>query len=499
MDTKTAPVAESHSLPKLALTVVEGSSDPVTTTFHAPFRIGRDPECQVILKDAAVSKIHLEVYFEKNQWWARDLNSTNGTFSGKKKITRVPLGGKTKLVLGRTGPLLTFEVEGAASDAEKTVLRTILSPTAFIDKYWKSPDEKDGAGDKTRAIRQKVYSREVARERTISGKYVKIIAAVALVAVLASAYAYYKHTQVQKQLDLAQNAFYEMKALDLSYAALKKQLVAAGGDTLARPEVTSYWAKRKELTSTYDKFLGELGIYSEGMDEKARSIYHVARIFGECEIGMPDDFVEETENYIDLWKKSPRLRQSIARAIENGYPSRIASSMIACDLPPQFFYLALQESEFDSSVVGPATRFGIAKGMWQFMPSTAIAYGLKTGPLVQVPKADPRDERHDVRKSTVAAAQYISDMYNTDAQASGLLVIAGYNWGHNAVKALIRQMPGNPRERNFWKFLNQYRDKIPKQTYDYVFYIFSAAVIGENPKLWGFSMEAPFPSTTPNN
>lgn len=133
------------------------------------------------------------------------------------------------------------------------------------------------------------------------------------------------------------------------------------------------------------------------------------------------------------------------------------------------------------------------------MPSTAIAYGLKTGPLVQVPKADPRDERQDVGKSTAAAAQYISDMYNTDAQASGLLVIAGYNWGHNAVKTLIRQMPGNPRERNFWRFLTQYRDKIPKQTYDYVFYIFSAAVIGENPKLWGFSMEAPFPSTTPKN
>jgi hypothetical protein len=54
-------------------------------------------------------------------------------------------------------------------------------------------------------------------------------------------------------------------------------------------------------------------------------------------------------------------------------------------------------------------------------------------------------------------------------------------------------MPGNPRERNFWKFLQQYRDKIPKQTYDYVFYIFSAAVIGENPALWGFSFDKPFP------
>jgi soluble lytic murein transglycosylase-like protein len=231
------------------------------------------------------------------------------------------------------------------------------------------------------------------------------------------------------------------------------------------------------------------------MDDKQKTIYHVARVFGECEIGMPADFNDEVENYIDLWKKSPRLRQAISRAVESGYPARISAALIAEDLPPQFFYLALQESEFDSAVVGPETRFGIAKGMWQFMPATAVQYGLKTGPLIRVARPDPRDERQNVSKSTSAAARYISDMYNTEAQASGLLVIAGYNWGHNVVRGLIREMPENPRDRNFWKFLTQYRDKIPKQTYDYVFYIFSAAVIGENPKLWGFNMEQPFPTT----
>ena len=133
------------------------------------------------------------------------------------------------------------------------------------------------------------------------------------------------------------------------------------------------------------------------------------------------------------------------------------------------------------------------------MPGTAVQYGLKTGPLIRIARPDPRDERQDVAKSTSAAARYISDMYNTEAQASGLLVIAGYNWGHNVVRGLIREMPENPRDRNFWKFLTQYRDKFPKQTYDYVFYIFSAAVIGENPKLWGFNMEKPFPGTSQPN
>jgi len=489
MKTKTISIPESLSIPKLTLTILEGTADPKVYTFTAPFRLGRDDECQVVLTDAAVSKVHLEVFFEKEKWWARDLDSTNGTFKGKKKITKLDLGGKTKLVLGRTGPLLTFEVEGAPVEADKTILKTLLSPTAFVNKYLKDPGEKDEAGERTILIRDRVRS----EKKKLSRKYIYIIAGVAVIALIASGYAYYKHSQVARQEQLAQDAFYEMKALDLAYAALKKQFATTGGDTLAKPELGAYRDRRKQLFATYDKFLGELGIYSEGMDEKAKAIYHVARIFGECEIGMPDDFIAEVENYIDEWKKSPRLRQAMARAVENKLPGRIAGAMIIHDLPPQFFYLALQESEFDSMIIGSPTRLGIAKGMWQFMPSTAIAYGLKTGPLVQVSRFDPHDERHDVAKSTDAAAHYLSDMYNTEAQASGLLVIAGYNWGHNAVRNLIRQMPGNPRERNFWNFLAQNRDKIPKQTYDYVFYIFSAAVIGDNPKLWGFSFEKPFP------
>jgi hypothetical protein len=99
-----------------------------------------------------------------------------------------------------------------------------------------------------------------------------------------------------------------------------------------------------------------------------------------------------------------------------------------------------------------------------------------------------------VEKSTRAAARYLRDIYETEAQASGLLVLASYNWGHNLVKGLIRELPENPRERNFWAFLKTYKSRVPKQTYDFVYYIFSAAVIGENPQLFGFSFDKPVDS-----
>ena len=132
---------------------------------------------------------------------------------------------------------------------------------------------------------------------------------------------------------------------------------------------------------------------------------------------------------------------------------------------------------------------GIAKGMWQFIPETGWRYGLRTGPLVELRRPDPRDERHNFEKSTRAAAAYLRRIYETDAQASGLLVIASYNWGEGNVLSRIRSMPAGPRERNFWKLL--YHKRIPKETYDYVFYIVSAAVIGENPRLFGFDFDNP--------
>ena len=50
-------------------------------------------------------------------------------------------------------------------------------------------------------------------------------------------------------------------------------------------------------------------------------------------------------------------------------------------------------------------------------------------------------------------------------------------------------MPENPRERNFRKLLEQHR--VPQETYDFVCYIFSASVIGENPRLSGFDFDNP--------
>jgi len=151
----------------------------------------------------------------------------------------------------------------------------------------------------------------------------------------------------------------------------------------------------------------------------------------------------------------------------------------------------MQESGFNPTASGPPTRYGIAKGMWQLIPETARRYGLNVGLSSQDARVDMADERLNWEKATAAAASYIKELYATDAQASGLLVMASYNWGERRVVDQLRRMPLNPRERNFWTLLGQHRDDVPPQTYNYVFSILSAAVIGENPRLFGFPFDNP--------
>ena len=125
------------------------------------------------------------------------------------------------------------------------------------------------------------------------------------------------------------------------------------------------------------------------------------------------------------------------------------------------------------------------------MPQTAVHYGMRLGPLVDEQRPDVMDDRHHFDKETVAASKYLKDLYGNDAQASGLLVMACYNWGQPQVLRLVRSLPPNPRDRNFWKLLEKHRKEVPSETYDYVFRIVAAAVIGENPRLFGFHFDNP--------
>ena len=465
--------------------------------FTEPFHIGRDHDCDLRVNDPHVSRKHLAGSFEDGVWRLRDLKSANGMFVDGRRVETTSITGTLSLSLGADGPVLTFEVEAAEGTKRRSPLPETIRQggretrllASYAERYFGSGAGEERVGGRTRMIRR-AFEEVQRRQRR---KYWWIVAVLAVLGLGTGGFALYKHRQVRQQQALALELFYGMKALDVDIANVER-LIAASGKPQAKEQAKRYMARRRHMENTYDRFLAVLNLYDANLSEEDRLILRVTRLFGECELAAPNEYMSNVKRYIKKWQSSPRYERAVKQAEQMGFTRTIADEFQAQNLPPQFFYLAMQESSFDPFVSGPPTYAGIAKGMWQFIPETGARYGLTIGPFAKVRRPDPGDDRHHWQKATRAAARYIKDIYATDAQASGLLVMASYNWGEGRVIKLLRSMPQNPQERNFWKVLEKYRNRVPDQTYDYVFYIVSAAVIGENPRLFGFSFDNPLGS-----
>ncbi len=60
----------------------------------------------------------------------------------------------------------------------------------------------------------------------------------------------------------------------------------------------------------------------------------------------------EVHQYVRRWQATDRFQNAIEVATKSGYVQTISAELLAEDLPPHFFYLALQESGFDPYISG---------------------------------------------------------------------------------------------------------------------------------------------------
>ncbi len=116
-------------------------------------------------------------------------------------------------------------------------------------------------------------------------------------------------------------------------------------------------------------------------------------------------------------------------------------------LPKELKAMAVIESALNPRAVSRAR----AKGMWQFMYSTAKNYGLKINSYV--------DERLDPVKAADAAARYLRDAYRIFGDWN--LAISAYNCGAGNVNKAIRRAGGN---KDFWTIY----EYLPRETRGYV-------------------------------
>lgn len=119
----------------------------------------------------------------------------------------------------------------------------------------------------------------------------------------------------------------------------------------------------------------------------------------------------------------------------------------AHNMPLELKYLAIVES-----ALNPRARSRVgATGLWQFMYATGKEHGLDVNSYV--------DERSDLDKSTKAACEYLTRVYNRFKDWD--LALASYNSGPGNVSKAIRRSGG---KKNYWNI----RSFLPRETAGYV-------------------------------
>ena len=148
------------------------------------------------------------------------------------------------------------------------------------------------------------------------------------------------------------------------------------------------------------------------------------------------------------------------------------------DIPLEMKYLAIVESALRPQI---KSRVG-ATGLWQFMYGTGIQFDLKVSSYV--------DERQDPVQATIAACQYLSQLFKIFGDWD--LALAAYNSGPGNVTKAIKRSGGY---KNYWNI----RPYLPRETAGYLpafyatMYIFEYAeehkIYPEIPKIFNFDTD----------
>ena len=170
-------------------------------------------------------------------------------------------------------------------------------------------------------------------------------------------------------------------------------------------------------------------------------------------INSPFEYVynQQVRNYIDVYSVKKRKLTSRLLGMAEIYFPLFEEQLDKHNLPLELKYLAIIESALNPIA---RSRCG-ASGLWQFMLNTGKMYDLKVTSYV--------DDRLDPYKSTVAACEHLSDLYNI--YHDWAIVLAAYNAGAGCINRAIRTANLDTSERiTYWK-IQKY---LPVETQNYV-------------------------------
>ncbi len=144
------------------------------------------------------------------------------------------------------------------------------------------------------------------------------------------------------------------------------------------------------------------------------------------------------------------------------------------NMPLELALLPVIESGFQPMARSPYR----AAGLWQFMPATGQAFGLKNTWWY--------DGRYDVTASTLAAMDYLADLAG-QFDGDWELALAAYNAGPGTVRRAIRRNEAEDRPTDYWSL------KLPDETRRYVPRLLAVAKVVRDPHRFDIQL-SPLPN-----
>lgn len=430
--------------------------------------IGRSDAADLMLNDDGLSRVHATIHREGDRVWILDEASTNGTLVNDVLVppTGSPLSDRDEISLGN-----------------HTTILINVRPVAIPNP--------EGSGDKPAATITWPSPLIVA-----GGGVVIVLLTAVTIGVFATRDTNNNRNTLPQRVDQprvntpargqSNNIAAVVPTVSPSPTVTPEVEPSGTGSENSSVVVKEYRSMTKEEQTEY----------------VAQQAQQVARMIGNRDgFAFSPEVVRQIKIWVDAYSRrlnSPRptggcnmrhdLRTLLTRASQHA--PLISKSFYEKGLSPQVgLYLAMIESEYC-----PCLSSGTgAKGMFQFVGTTARRYGVQD---VSQPSTDPRfDDRCKVEIMAPIAAQYMKDlvgMYGT-GPLSVPLAVASYNSGEGGLSSnLFRTLDAvRGSERSFWSLVadsSRLSSQFQRENIKYVPHFFGAAIVGENPRVFGVDM-----------
>lgn len=444
---------------------------PLTTN---RMTLGRTDAADVVISDSGLSRVHASINRDGDRIWVIDEGSTNGTMVNGQAVpaTGSALNDGDEIDLGQTSVVVAFQQPG----------RTFVA-TATATPY----EAPSGAGLPAPVI------------AAVAGVVIILFAAIAIGLVSRSSndngIKFKRQSPPPDSSDSARPPASPQQSSAVSAPTIP--VADASPVTTETPIVGPAAPTKRYLAMTP----------LEQNDFITREAQHVGRMIGNREgFDLTPKVVVQIKIWVNAYARrlnSPRLgpgchfpRDDLTNLLERArvHAPLVVKSFNEKGLSPQVgLYLAMIEAEYC-----PCLSSGTgAKGMFQFVGTTARRYGV---PYVTANSRDPAsDDRCKVEIMAPIAAQYMKDLvarFGT-GQLSVPLAIASYNEGEgglstNLARALNATRTSDNPERSFWQMVENAEmmsDQFQREAIKYVPHFFGAAIVGENPRIFGVDME----------